>query len=80
MAATSIEDRLDAIEKELSEVKKRLEEKLPTSTIPWWEQISGTFKDCPAYDEAMRLGREWRESQRMEYDEPEYREEDHGSA
>lgn len=30
---------------------------------PWWEEIRGTFRDDPVYDEAMRLGREWRESQ-----------------
>src|SRR5581483_3035701 len=30
---------------------------------PWWEAIRGTFKNDPAYVEAMRLGREWREAQ-----------------
>jgi hypothetical protein len=29
---------------------------------PWWEIISGTFANDPAFEEAMRLGREWRES------------------
>ena len=29
---------------------------------PWWEEISGSFANDPAFDEAMRLGREWRES------------------
>jgi hypothetical protein len=28
--------------------------------------VSGTFKDNPAFDEAMRLGREYRESQRFD--------------
>ena len=36
---------------------------------PWWEQISGVFKDCPEFEEAARLGREWRESQRMDYND-----------
>lgn len=31
---------------------------------PWWERIVGTFRDNPEYDEAMRLGREYRESLR----------------
>ncbi len=35
----------------------------------WWEEIAGTFADDPAYDEAMRLGREYRLSQKEEYDE-----------
>lgn len=37
--------------------------------VPWWEQRAGTFADDPIYDEAMRLGREYRESQKMVYDE-----------
>lgn len=31
--------------------------------VPWWEKITGTFKDDPEYDEAMRLGAEYRRSQ-----------------
>ncbi len=27
---------------------------------PWWEQIAGTFTNDSAYDEAMKLGREYR--------------------
>jgi len=29
---------------------------------PWWEEITGTFADNSAYDEAMQLGREYRNS------------------
>ena len=29
---------------------------------PWWKEIAGIFADDPAFEEAMRLGREWRES------------------
>ncbi len=29
---------------------------------PWWDNIRGTFRGDPHYDEAMRLGREWRET------------------
>ena len=64
MAATSVDDRLDAIEKELSELKLRLEVDKPPSTVPWWEQIFGTFANSEAYDDAMQLGREYRESLR----------------
>jgi hypothetical protein len=31
---------------------------------PWWEQIVGTFEDDPIYDEAMKLGRHYRQSLR----------------
>jgi hypothetical protein len=29
---------------------------------PWWEATAGAFADDETYEEAMRLGREWRES------------------
>jgi hypothetical protein len=31
---------------------------------PWWQKIAGTFADNSAYDEAMQLGHEYRESLR----------------
>jgi hypothetical protein len=39
---------------------------IAASTTPWWEKIVGTFADNPVYDEAMRLGREYRESLRAD--------------
>jgi len=32
-------------------------------TTPWWEQISGAFADTPACEEAVALGRQYREAQ-----------------
>lgn len=43
---------------------EQLEEKVEPPFKPWWERIAGTFADSPAYEEAMRLGREYRESLR----------------
>jgi hypothetical protein len=71
MAITSIEERLTALEKELAQLKQQLAKDKTQTTVPWWEQISGVFKDSPEFEEAVRLGREWREAQRMEYDEDE---------
>jgi hypothetical protein len=34
------------------------------SSSPWWEEISGTFAGNSVYDEAMRLGRKYRNSLR----------------
>ncbi|ACK65659.1 conserved hypothetical protein [Rippkaea orientalis PCC 8801] len=39
-------------------------EEIDLSSKPWWEQIVGTFADDSVYDEAMKLGREYRESLR----------------
>ncbi|HEY9799212.1 MAG TPA: hypothetical protein V6D25_02550 [Leptolyngbyaceae cyanobacterium] len=33
-----------------------------SSTSAWWQKVTGTFADNSAYDEAMQLGREYRES------------------
>jgi len=69
MASTSVESRLTALEKELAQIKQQLQSNKIDATIPWWQQISGVFKDSPEFEEAVRLGKEWREAQRMEYDE-----------
>lgn len=63
MATTSIEERLAAVEAELAELKTQVAANKATTPIPWWEQIFGSFADSTEYEEAMRLGRQWRESQ-----------------
>jgi hypothetical protein len=35
----------------------------------WWERIVGIFEDDPEFEEAMRLGREYRDSLRPHDDE-----------
>lgn len=32
----------------------------------WWREIAGTFANNPDFEEAMRLGREYRESQKAD--------------
>ncbi len=63
----TVEERLTTLERRLDSLERLLEERLPQQTIGkekrGWQAIVGTFADDPAYDEAMRLGRQWRESQ-----------------
>ncbi|QEH38886.1 hypothetical protein OJF2_74960 [Aquisphaera giovannonii] len=58
MSPIEMETRLEAIEKDVS----RLKEKVDGAVKPWWERIEGSFAGDPAHEEAMRLGRRYRES------------------
>ena len=64
----SIEGRLEAVEKELAELKREVRAKAPADPVPdpdirWLERIAGSFVDDPDYVEAVRLGRAWRRRQ-----------------
>ncbi|OUC16191.1 MAG: hypothetical protein B0A82_02920 [Alkalinema sp. CACIAM 70d] len=59
-ATPTLEHRVSQLEAELAQIKQLLQ----PSPHPWWQNVFGTFADCPDYDEAMRLGREYRESLR----------------
>ena len=63
-----IENRVAVLEAEVASLKSKIEKKDDENQIPWWKQRIGIFADDPIYDEAMRLGREYRESQREDYD------------
>jgi hypothetical protein len=69
MATATLEERMAALEKELAQLKQQLHVETPSPIIPWWEKIAGTFANSENYDEAMRLGREYRESLRPKDDE-----------
>ena len=60
MTTKDLESRIAALEKDVELLKKTVELK----QRPWWEKIAGTFADDPIYDEAMSLGRKYRESLR----------------
>lgn len=61
MSADNLEKRVVAIEAEVAELKAKLAS-VSGEDVPWWKRVSGMFADDPAFDEAMKLGREWRES------------------
>ena len=64
MTIKTLEDRLNIVEKELTQLKQQVEADKQQTSLPWWEQIFGTFVDSEAHEEATRLGREYRESLR----------------
>ncbi|HXU38972.1 MAG TPA: hypothetical protein VN937_21640 [Blastocatellia bacterium] len=63
MGVPGIEDRVAALEVEVARLKQQIAA-LNKPSGPWWQEICGTFEDDPLYEEAMRLGREYRESLR----------------
>jgi len=56
-----LEERLAAVETALGEIQRRL------ATLPsipnWLDEVIGSFKDEPAFDEVIALGRAFRESE-----------------
>ena len=59
---SELEQRVTDLEAEVSNLKRKV---AALDTVqPWWEQIIGTFEDDPIYDEAMKRGRQYRESLR----------------
>ena len=63
MAAPQIEQRLAALEAEVARLKEQLANAVPAKG-DWLNEIYGAFENDPIYEEAMRLGREYRESLR----------------
>jgi hypothetical protein len=60
-AIEKLEQRVAALEAEVAKLKEQ-NGKNESDDRPWWEKIYGTFANDPYYEEAMRLGREYRES------------------
>lgn len=60
MSRASLEKRVETLENELAQLKRSLN----TDTRPWWEKVWGTFANDPAFKQAMKYGREYRESLR----------------
>ena len=60
MATTELEIRVTVLKKELAQLKEKLAK--DDKSVPWWQQISGQFSESDNFDEAMRIGREYRKS------------------
>lgn len=63
--AFTLEARLDAVERDLAELKV-LVRRTPEAG-PWYERTVGSMKDYPEFAEVVRLGREIR---KREHDVP----------
>jgi hypothetical protein len=61
--AKSLEERVAELEAQMAQVTAALTHEQRTEQS-WLERVYGSFANDPIYDEAMRLGREYRESLR----------------
>lgn len=59
MLKKDLEERVALLEAQVGALRRG---SVNSDERPWWEKIRGRFKDDPAYEEAMRLGREYREA------------------
>jgi hypothetical protein len=62
----TIESRLAKVERELAILKRQV----PHDKSNWIADITGTFKDDPDFDEIVRLGKEMRDAEQPDEDEP----------
>ena len=51
---TSLEERLSAVEEAIAQLQKQV---ATPSSKNWLEQITGSFKDEPAFEEVLAYGR-----------------------
>jgi hypothetical protein len=56
----SIEQRLEMLEREVAQLRQRLVS-APTNGN-WVDEIAGSMKQFPEFDDVVRLGRQFRES------------------
>jgi len=50
---TSLEERMTAVEAAITQIQKQIDYRKSNN---WLEQISGSFKDEPAFEEILALG------------------------
>jgi phage-related baseplate assembly protein len=55
--------QVNSSQREIAQLKARLSA-IPTKKNNWVERIAGTFANDPIFEEAVRLGRKWRKSDR----------------
>jgi hypothetical protein len=63
MAKADLEQRVAALEVEIVRLREIVAEQARTNRHGW-KKVVGSFEDDPMFEEAMRLGREYRESTR----------------
>ena len=63
MEDLSLEERVATLERTVATFAGT-QPKTKTLEAPSWKKIVGVYKDDPEFEEAERLGKEWRDAQR----------------
>ncbi|MBE9146767.1 hypothetical protein [Planktothrix mougeotii] len=63
LSQQQLEEKVIFLEQEMNQVKKILSINVK-KTVPWWEEITGTFADNLAFEEAVELGNQYRQSEK----------------
>lgn len=66
MTTEMLEERLRAVENEVASLKQKLVADKSQMSTDSWKKIFGSFAKSEGFEEAVRLGREYRESLRDE--------------
>jgi hypothetical protein len=61
MTTLSLEERVAALEAKIAQLTRE-QQGAGEPPAPWWEQRFGAFAESAEYEEALRLGREYREA------------------
>lgn len=56
-----LEARVAVLEAELAQLKRMLSDSRQPEA-PWWVRVSGSSENDPTFEDATRLGKEWRQS------------------
>jgi hypothetical protein len=64
---SSMEKRLETLEREVAELKLRVAAHRANGN--WVDEVAGSMKQFPEFDEVVRLGREFRETMKIPADE-----------
>lgn len=62
MTIAEMEKRLEALELQVARLTRRRQRE--RSDKPWWRELRGAWAGDPIFEEAMKMGREYRESLR----------------
>lgn len=67
----TLEQRVEQLEKELAQLKQKVQSKDDQSEQLWWEKLVGVFADDPDFEAAVESGRAYRQSLKLTVDSDE---------